>query len=170
MSWCGGGEIRPTPGVECRTLAMRASTLWPGSWPPSPGLAPCEILICIMSELARYSTVTPKRPEATCLIAERIERPSGSLTNRSGSSPPSPVFDLPPIVFIAIDRRVAESIAMTAHGFFRELRQADALDRGHGAGKVLVDRLGLQADRIEDLRAAIGLIGRDAHLGHDLEQ
>ena len=36
----GGGEIRPTPGVEWRTLAITASTLWPGSWPPSPGLAP----------------------------------------------------------------------------------------------------------------------------------
>ena len=51
---------------------MVSSTLWPGNWPPSPGLAPCAILICIMSELTRYSVVTPKRPEATCLIAERM--------------------------------------------------------------------------------------------------
>src|ERR1700752_2526884 len=90
MSWCGGGEIRPTPGVEWRTLAMVASTLWPGNCPPSPGLAPCAILICITSELTRYSAVTPKRPEATCLIAERIESPFGSGLYRSGSSPPSP--------------------------------------------------------------------------------
>src|SRR5579862_9912101 len=27
MSWCGGGEINPTPGVEWRTLAMTLSTL-----------------------------------------------------------------------------------------------------------------------------------------------
>ena len=53
---------------------MLASTLWPGNCPPSPGLAPCATLICIMSELTRYSVVTPKRPEATCLIAERFER------------------------------------------------------------------------------------------------
>ena len=48
--------------------------------------------------------VTPKRPEATCLIAERIGfiEPSGSGLYRSGSSPPSPVFDLPPSWFIAI--------------------------------------------------------------------
>ena len=104
MSWCGGGEISPTPGVECRTLAMTASTLCPGSWPPSPGLAPWAILICIMSELTRYSVVTPKRPEATCLIAERMESPLGMGWNRSGSSPPSPVFDLPPIRFIATAR------------------------------------------------------------------
>src|SRR5579871_3121075 len=71
MSWCGGGLIRPTPGVECRTLAMLASTLWPGSWPPSPGLAPWAILIWMSSALTRYSAVTPKRPDATCLIAER---------------------------------------------------------------------------------------------------
>jgi hypothetical protein len=27
-----------------------------------------------------------------------------------------------------------------------------------------------QPDRVENLRAAIGLVGRDAHLGHHLEQ
>src|SRR5271168_1871010 len=54
MSWCGGGEMRPTPCVEWRTLAITASTLWPGNWPPSPGLAPCAILICIMSELTIF--------------------------------------------------------------------------------------------------------------------
>src|SRR3972149_2221526 len=69
MSWCGGGEIRPTPGIEWRTRAMVASTLWPGNWPPSPGLAPCAILICIMSELTRYSVVAPERPRA----ADRAE-------------------------------------------------------------------------------------------------
>jgi hypothetical protein len=101
MSWCGGGEINPTPGVEWRTLAMMLSTLCPGSWPPSPGLAPCAILICIMLELIRYSVVTPKRPDATCLMAERMESPLGSGLKRSASSPPSPVFDLPPMRFMA---------------------------------------------------------------------
>ena len=28
--------------------AIFGSTLCPGSWPPSPGLAPCAILICII--------------------------------------------------------------------------------------------------------------------------
>ncbi len=55
-----------------------------------------------MSELTRYSVVTPKRPEATCLIAERIESPFGIGLKRSLSSPPSPVLDLPPIRFMAI--------------------------------------------------------------------
>ena len=78
MSWCGGGEISVTPGVEWRTLAIHGSTLWPGSWPPSPGLAPCAILICRSSALTRYSLVTPNRADATCLIALRRESPFGS--------------------------------------------------------------------------------------------
>src|SRR6266568_1198768 len=45
---------------------------------------------------------TPKRPDATCLIAERRRSPFGSGVKRDGSSPPSPVFDLPPRRFIAI--------------------------------------------------------------------
>ena len=103
MSWWGGGEIRPTPGVEWRTRAICGLTLWPGNWPPSPGLAPWAILIWMSSELTRYSVVTPKRPEATCLMAERsgFLEPSGSGLKRSGSSPPSPVLDLPPMAFMA---------------------------------------------------------------------
>src|SRR3954464_14048829 len=102
MSWCGGGLIRATPGVECRTLAIQGQTLWPGSCPPSPGLAPCAILIWISSELTRYSLVTPNRPEATCLIALRLLSPLGRGLNRVESSPPSPVLLLPPSRFIAM--------------------------------------------------------------------
>jgi hypothetical protein len=50
------------------------------------------------SELVKYSEVTPKRPDATCLIDERR---SGSYS-RSTSSPPSPVFYFAPRWFIAI--------------------------------------------------------------------
>ncbi len=46
--------------------------------------------------------MTPKRPEATCLIAERRRSPFASGVNRTGSSPPSPVFERPPMRFIAI--------------------------------------------------------------------
>ncbi len=63
--------MRPTPGVEYRVLATHGYTLWPGSWPPSPGLAPWAILIWMSSALVRYSLVTPKRPEATCLMELR---------------------------------------------------------------------------------------------------
>src|SRR6201995_3676544 len=109
MSWCGGGELKPTPEVQFRSLAIVASTLWPGDCPPSPVLAPCAILICIMSALTRYSVVTTKRPEATCLIAERMESPFGIGLKRSDSSPPSPGLDLPPIRVIAIASVVCDS-------------------------------------------------------------
>ncbi len=46
--------------------------------------------------------MTPKRPEATCLIAERMLSPLASGLKRSDSSPPSPVFDLPPMRFMAM--------------------------------------------------------------------
>ena len=35
-------------------------------------------------------------------MAERLESPFGSRRKRSDSSPPSPVFDLPPMRFMAI--------------------------------------------------------------------
>ena len=71
---------------------------------------------------------------------------------------------------VAVDRRVAEGVAVTAHVLLRHLVHADAFDGGRRAEEVAGDELGLEADRIEDLRAAIGLVGRDAHLGHHLEQ
>ena len=84
--------------------AMLSSTFLPGSSPPSPGLAPCETLICSSSALVRYQIVTPNRPEAICLIADLLESPLGKGLNLSGSSPPSPVLLLPPNLFIAIAR------------------------------------------------------------------
>ena len=38
MSWCGGGEIRPTPGVELRTLAMICVDLVAGQLAALAGL------------------------------------------------------------------------------------------------------------------------------------
>ncbi len=75
MSWCGGGLIRVTPGVEWRSRAIISLTLTPGSWPPSPGLAPWATLISSSRQLLRYSAVTPKRPDATCLMADEALSP-----------------------------------------------------------------------------------------------
>ena len=52
--------------------------------------------------MTRYSLVTPKRAEATCFTALRRESPFASRLVRAGSSPPSPVLDLPPMRFIAM--------------------------------------------------------------------
>ena len=59
---------------------------------------------------------------------------------------------------------------MPLDGFARDLLQPHALDLAVGAGEIFGDEIGSEAHRIEDLRAAIGLIGGDAHLRHDLEQ
>ena len=45
--------MSPTPGVDMRVFAMSPCTLVPGSSPPSPGLAPCAILIWISSLFVR---------------------------------------------------------------------------------------------------------------------
>ena len=47
--------------------------------------------------------------------------------------------------------------------------EADAAELRRRAGEVAVDELVGQADRLEDLGAAVGRDGRDAHLGHHLE-
>ncbi len=46
--------------------------------------------------------MTPKRADATCLMAERRRSPFGSGVERRRSSPPSPEFERPPIRFMAI--------------------------------------------------------------------
>src|SRR5262249_46211966 len=70
----------------------------------------------------------------------------------------------------AIDRRIAERIAMPPHSLLGDLGKARALDAGRGAGEIFGDEVGLQADRVENLGSAIGLISRDAHLGHHFQQ
>jgi len=102
MSWCGGGLISVTPGVECRSLAISGDTLKPGSCPPSPGLAPWAIFISISRQAFKYSAVTPNRPEPTCLIAEDALSPFGRGVARAGSSPPSPLSLRAPMRFIAM--------------------------------------------------------------------
>src|SRR5262249_37197520 len=158
MSWCGGGEIRPTPGVECRTLAMVLSTLCPGSWPPSPGFAPCAILICIMSELTRYSAVTPKRPDATCLIADLMESPFGNGLKRSDSSPRVRHRFGPLCVFGALAG--VGFAADTVHGDGKR-RVCLARDRSerHGAGREAPHNVLCRLDVFDGHRLAAVFLG-----------
>lgn len=67
--------MRVTPGLERRNIAIYSLTFLPGNWPPSPGFAPWAILISSWEAFTRYSGVTPKRPEAICLIAEEAQSP-----------------------------------------------------------------------------------------------
>ena len=69
----------------------------------------------------------------------------------------------------AVNWRIAKGIGMAAHGFFRHLLKANTFDCRRGAKEIAVNKGLLQANRVKNLRAAIGLIGRNAHLGHDLQ-
>ena len=64
--------------------------------------------------------------------------------------------------------RSAVRLPMPADRLLGHLFEADPFDDGVGAGEVLLDELPGQSDGVEDLSTAIGLEGRDAHLGHDL--
>ena len=46
----------------------------------------------------------------------------------------------------------------------------DAFDAAGSPGEIFVDEFAVQADGLEDLRAAIALLRGDAHLRHHLEQ
>src|SRR6266705_3458477 len=115
--------MSPTPGTEKRSRAMYSETLWPGSWPPSPGFAPCAILICSWSALTRYSAVTPKRAEATCLILERSESPSLTGTSTTTLS----MRDL--------------SVSPLRIGAYRGELEFEQTSQRHRAPRLIVDQL-----------------------------
>ena len=71
---------------------------------------------------------------------------------------------------IAIQRRITERSTVPLHGFGCDFVQANAFHRASGAFEIFFDEGLVKPDRFEDLRAAIRLIGRDAHLGHDFQQ
>ena len=68
---------------------------------------------------------------------------------------------------LLLTERVGAGVATA--DLFGHLVQADAAQAADRAGEVLVDQIGTEADRLEDLGAGVGRHGRDAHLGHHLE-
>ena len=73
------------------------------------------------------------------------------------------------IEHLVVDRVIAIGVAMALDGFLGDLAQPHPFDRRRRAGKVFLDKIAGEPDRVKDLRPAIGLIGRNAHLGHDLQ-
>ena len=69
--------------------------------------------------------------------------------------------------FAALRARIGVFVA--AQRFLGNLLQPDALDAAGRAGEILVDESGVQPDRFENLRAAVALLRRDAHLRHHLQ-
>jgi hypothetical protein len=64
---------------------------------------------------------------------------------------------------MAIERRIAESFFTAANGFLRDFGEPDAADPRRGSGEIAIYEIVHETDRLENLRAAIGLIGRYAH-------
>ena len=69
---------------------------------------------------------------------------------------------------MAVERERRECPGMLLLRLQRDLVQADASDPGWRPGEVFVDQLLAEADRLEDLRATVGLNSRYPHLGHYL--
>ena len=67
-------------------------------------------------------------------------------------------------------RVITEGGGVHAESFFGDLEHADTPHAAGGAGEVLVDGFGVDANGFEQLRTAIRHVGRHAHLGHDLGQ
>ena len=59
---------------------------------------------------------------------------------------------------------------MSPQGFFADFANSHSLDTRRRTGEVSIDKFVIQPDGFENLRATIGLHGRDAHLGKDLQQ
>ena len=66
-------------------------------------------------------------------------------------------------------RRIAEGIPVARHRFSGDYRQVHAFHCGGRTREVLVDEAARQPYGVEDLGPAVGLIGRDSHLRHHLE-
>ena len=89
ISGCLTGDSERIPERICRMAAISVVTFFPGSFPPIPGFAPCEILISIISAIIRRSSETPNRPVAYC----KVILSANSLS--SSNIPPSPVLATP---------------------------------------------------------------------------
>ena len=110
-----------------------------------------------------------------CLELLVIAGPDRVLQGADGFGRPHVLLATHPERIFAADiegvpqhRVVAEGGPVAAHGFLADLGQADAFDGGRRVGEILVNERGVEADGIEDLRPAVGLIGGDAHLRHHL--
>ena len=64
----------------------------------------------------------------------------------------------------AVDRDVGKGFGVLAFSFFGNGVETDPAHPGRGPGKVGIDQLLAQADGFKDLRPAVGLDGRNAHL------
>ncbi len=111
------------------------------------------------------------------LYVGRVVRARGVLELRDRVGGPHVGFPAGPEGVVAagveggpVEGSVAVGEPVEAEGLLGDLAEADALDHAGRAGEIPVDEGRRQADGLEDLRAAVRLVRRDAHLRHDLEE
>ncbi len=68
-----------------------------------------------------------------------------------------------------IDVTIREGLAMTHERLLGDLLEIGAFATARGAGEEFVHKRGAEADRLKDLRAAVGGDGGDPHLRHGLD-
>src|SRR5437762_618436 len=78
-------------------------------------------------------------------------------------------YDIAPVQVTPADGPLGEGARVSAARLLGNHVQADARHPGRGPGEVVIHEVPVQADRLEDLRAAVALQRRDPHLGHDLQ-
>ena len=182
MSWCGGGEIRPTPGVEWRSRRDQVVDLVARQLAALAGLRALRDL-----DLQLVGVDEVARRDAEAARGDLLDRRAAQVAVRvgrraRGSSPPSPVFERPPMRFIAIASVSCASLRDRAerHRAGREARTisldgSTSVERDRAAGRHeleqaaqrrrlrrrLVDRLGERAERRVALVAHGALQRRD---------
>ena len=109
------------------------------------------------------------------LLRRAVEAPDGVLQQRDRLGVPHVVLAVAPPGVDAADGqqalvRARPRARVAIERLAGQHAEPDAADARRGAGEVAVDERLLEAHRLEDLRAAVALDGRDPHLGDRLQQ
>ena len=124
-----------------------------------------ELLVLLVQKLGEGAVLV------LAVAAHRMLEQRHGLRRPGVALAPHPIgIVAPDVEGVAIDGSVAERQSMAVRGLLGDLLEAHALDHRGRAGEEAAHEVGREPNGIEDLGTAIGLIGRDAHLGHDLEQ
>src|SRR5215212_4799720 len=86
-----------------------------------------------------------------------------------GLAPDAEIILPPDIECRGKDGIFTEGVFVALKSLLGDLGETDALDLRCGSGEIALHEFRSESDSIEDLRTAIGLIGRNAHFGHDLQ-
>ena len=112
MSWCGGGEISPTPGVRVAHPGDDLVDLVAGQLAALAGLGALGDLDLQLVGVDQVVHGDAEAAGGDLLDGAAPQSPLASGVKRSGSSPPSPVLLLPPMRFMAMASVSCASLLM----------------------------------------------------------